>query len=102
MTNPECACRHKDTPRDETFQKNLQKRLNRAIGQLGGVKSMIDDNRYCGDVLMQLAAAEKAVHRVSELVLENHLHTCVVEKVRGGDESVIDEAMDLIRKFGGR
>ena len=98
----ECCCRHKNTPRSSDFQNDLQKRLNRAIGQLGGVKSMIDDNRYCGDVLMQLAAAEKAIHRVSELVLENHLHTCVVEQVRGGNDEVIDEAMDLIRKFGGR
>lgn len=98
----ECCCRHKNTPRGDELQADLQKRLNRAIGQLGGVKAMIDDNRYCGDVLVQLAAAEKAVHRVSELVLENHLHTCVVEQVRGGNEAVIDEAMDLIRKFGGR
>ena len=97
-----CACRHKQTPRDDEFQANLQRRLNRAIGQLGGVKAMIEDNRYCGDVLLQLAAAEKAVHRVSELVLENHLHTCVVEQVRDGNDEVVDEAMDLIRKFGGR
>ena len=102
MATEGCACRHKATPRDDEFQANLQRRLNRAIGQLGGVKSMLDDNRYCGDVLVQLAAAEKAVHRVSELVLENHLHTCVVERVREGDEAVIDEAMDLIRKFGSR
>jgi len=102
MANKECICRHKNTPRGDEFQADLQKRLNRAIGQLGGVKAMIDDNRYCGDVLLQLAAAEKAVHRVSELILENHLHTCVVEKVRSGDEAVIDEAMDLIRKFGSR
>ena len=102
MEKRECACRHKDTPRDAEFQANLQKRLNRAIGQLGGVKGMLDDNRYCGDVLMQLAAAEKAIHRVSELVLENHLHTCVVEQVRQGNEDVVDEAMDLIRKFGNR
>ena len=80
----------------------MQKRLNRAIGRLGGVKTMLDDNRYCGDVLVQLAAAERAVHRVSELVLENHLHTCVVEQVRQGNEDVVDEAMDLIRKFGSR
>ena len=102
MATETCECRHKDTPRDDAFQDNIQKRLNRAIGQLGGVKAMIDDNRYCGDVLLQLAAAEKAVHCVSELILENHLHTCVVEKVRSGDEAVIDEAMDLIRKFGSR
>ena len=98
-----CCCgRHKATPRETEFQVDLQKRLNRAIGQLNGVKAMIDDNRYCGDVLLQLAAAEKAVHRVSELILENHLHTCVVEQVREGNEAIVDEAMDLIRKFGSR
>ena len=102
MANRECACKQKATPREEEFQANIQKRLNRVIGQLGGVKAMIDDNRYCGDVLLQLAAAEKAVHRVSELILENHLHTCVVEQVREGNEDVVDEAMDLIRKFGSR
>ena len=97
-----CTCRHKNTPRDAELQANLQRRLNRAIGQLGGVKAMIEDNRYCGDVLLQLAAAEKAVHRVSELILENHLNTCVVEQVRAGNNDVVDEAMDLIRKFGSR
>ena len=102
MAEHECACRHKNTPRDEAFQADLHKRLNRAIGQLGGVKAMLDDNRYCGDVLVQLTAAERAVHRVSELILENHLHTCVVEQVREGSDEVIDEAMDLIRKFGSR
>ena len=102
MGDQECRCRHKETPRDDEFQANLQRRLSRAIGQLGGVKAMLDDNRYCGDVLLQLAAAEKAIHRVSELVLENHLHTCVVEQVREGNEDVVDEAMDLIRKFGSR
>ena len=95
----ECGCRHKATPRDGAFQEDLQKRLNRAIGQLNGVKAMIDDNRYCGDVLTQLAAAESAVHRVSEKVLANHLETCVVEQVREGYLEVIDEVTRLIRKF---
>lgn len=102
MEHEGCACRHKQTPRGDDFKDDLQKRLNRAIGQLGGVKAMLDDNRYCGDVLTQLSAAERAVHRVSELVLENHLHTCVVEQVREGNDEVVDEAMDLIRKFGSR
>lgn len=100
--NNECACRYKETPRDDEFKASLQRRLNRAIGQLGGVKAMIDDNRYCGDVLLQLSAAEKAVHRVSELILENHMQTCVVEEVRKGNDEIVDEAMELIRKFGGR
>lgn len=94
-----CCCHHKATPRTEAFQADLQKRLNRAIGQLNGVKAMIDDNRYCGDVLTQLAAAESAVHRVSALLLQNHLETCVVEQIEAGNTAIIDEAMQLIKKF---
>ncbi len=98
-----CACgRHKNTPREDNFQADLQKRLNRAIGQLNGVKNMIDDNRYCGDVLTQLAAAESAIHRVSEMVLHNHMQTCVVEQIRQGNDEIVEEAMDLIHKFGGK
>ena len=85
--------------RDQEFQADLQKRLNRAIGQLNGVKAMIDDNRYCGDVLIQLAAAESAVRKVSQMLLSNHMHTCVVEQVRRGNDQVIDEALQLIQRF---
>ncbi len=97
-----CCARHKATPREEEFQADLQRRLNRAIGQLNGVKAMLEDNRYCGDVLTQLAAAESAVHRVSEMILRNHMQTCVVEQIRSGHDEVIDEAMGLIHRFGGR
>lgn len=94
-----CCCHHKATPRSEELQRNLQKRLNRAIGQLNGVKAMIDDNRYCGDVLTQLAAAESAVRSISAILLQNHLETCVVEQIEAGNTAIIDEAMQLIKKF---
>ena len=81
------------------LQADMQKRLNRAIGQLTGVKAMIEDNRNCGDVLTQLAAAESAVRRVSEMVLAEHMRTCVVEEVRAGNDEVIDEVMALMRRF---
>ena len=71
----ECCCHHKATPRSQQMQADLQKRLNRVIGQLNGVKAMIDDNRYCGDVLVQLSAAESAVHSISAILLQNHLET---------------------------
>ena len=100
MTVETCGCRHKETPRSEALQKDVQRRLNRAIGQLGGVKSMIEDNRYCGDVLTQLAAVEKAVRRISELVLREHLETCVADGLRRGDDDVIDEVMGLLKQFG--
>ena len=94
-----CSCRHKNTPRSEEFQADLQKRLNRAIGQLNGVKDMLDDNRYCGDVLTQLAAAESAIHNVSALMLQDHLETCVVEQIQRGNTEIVDEAMQLIKRF---
>ena len=95
----DCPCRHKSTPRSMELQADMQKRLNRAIGQLTGVKAMIEDNRYCGDVLTQLVAAESAVRRVSEMVLAEHMRTCVVEEVRAGNDEVIDEVMALMRRF---
>lgn len=95
----DCPCRHKSTPRSMELQADMQKRLNRAIGQLTGVKAMIEGNRYCGDVLTQLAAAESAVRRVSEMVLAEHMRTCVVEEVRAGNDEVIDEVMALMRRF---
>ena len=95
----DCPCRHKSTPRSMELQADMQKRLNRAIGQLTGVKAMIEDNRYCSDVLTQLAAAESAVRRVSEMVLAEHMRTCVVEEVRAGNDEVIDEVMALMRRF---
>ena len=85
----ECACRHKATPRTAELQADVQKRLNRAI----------DDNRYCGDVLTQLAAVESAVRRVSEMLLAEHMRTCVVEEIRAGNDGVVDEAMELVRRF---
>ena len=93
------CCRYKATPRTDDLQADLQKRLNRVIGQLNGVKAMIDDNRYCGDVLTQLAASESALKSVSNIILKNHLETCVVEKIQQGDTEVIDEVMQLMRKF---
>ena len=98
-TQKACCCHHKATPRSQQMQDDLQKRLNRVIGQLNGVKTMIDDNRYCGDVLVQLSAAESAVHSISAILLQNHLETCVVEQIEQGNTQIIDEAMQLIKKF---
>ncbi|NHM13795.1 metal-sensing transcriptional repressor [Xiamenia xianingshaonis] len=104
MTDPTpaaqaCCGKQKDTPRSDELQADLTRRINRAIGQLGGVKAMIEDNRYCGDVLTQLAAVESAVHAISGIVLTNHFHTCVVEQIQAGNEEIVDEALALVKKF---
>ena len=47
--SPSCCGQHKHTPRSEELVRDIDRRINRAIGQLNGVKAMLDDNRYCGD-----------------------------------------------------
>lgn len=98
-TNGTCHARYKATPRDEELKKSLVRRINRAIGQLGGVRTMLEEDRYCGDVLTQLAAIESAVRATSREILRNHLNTCVVERVQAGDTEVVNEVCDLLKKF---
>ena len=95
-----CACcHHKNTPRDEKEQKQLQNRINRIIGQLNGIKGMIDDNRYCGDILIQIGAVENALQSLGYIILQDHMQTCVVEEVRKGNEEILAEAIELIKKL---
>lgn len=93
------SCHRKHTPRSDELKRAVVKRVNRVIGQLGGIKTMIEDDRYCGDVLVQLAAVEKAVAAISRMVMQDHLETCVVEQVQAGNTEVIAEVMDLLKKF---
>ncbi len=93
------CCHTKHTPRSEELKKNVTRRLNRAVGQINGVKTMVEENRYCGDVLTQLAAAQSALKSVSRLLLQDHLETCVVERVQQGDTEVIEELMTLLKQF---
>lgn len=99
MENEACCQHHKNTPRDEQDRKLLQNRLNRMIGQLNGIGVMLDDNRYCGDVLNQIAAVQSALQNFGYLILRDHMLTCVVEEVRQGNTQIVDEAMELIKKL---
>ena len=94
-----CCCRQKHTPRSEEAQRALQNRLNRVIGQLNGMKKMLDENRYCGDILIQLAAVESALQNFGYIILKDHMETCVVEGVKNGDLAVVDEAVELMKKL---
>ena len=99
MPKTECCCHKKSTPRSDELKADVDRRINRAIGQLGGIRQMVDDDRYCGDVLTQLAAVESAVKAVSRVVMRDHLETCVVEQIQNGNLEVVDEALELIARF---
>lgn len=86
-------------PRDPQTVKALRNRLNRMIGQLNGIGNMLDDNRYCGDILTQIAAVESALQSFGYIILQDHLETCVVEEIQQGNTEVLNEAIDLIKKL---
>ena len=79
----------------------LGKRLNRIEGQVRGIARMIEEDRYCVDVLTQIAAVQSALDALARKLLEHHLHGCVAQAGRSGDGApAIDEALAVIRKFG--
>ena len=94
-----CHCHLKTTPRAEKELKALKNRLNRMAGQLSGIGKMLDENRYCGEVLTQVAAVESALQSFGYLILQEHMETCVVEEVRKGNLAVVDEAGELMKKL---
>lgn len=95
----DCCSHHNNTPRSESSNRQLQNRLNRMIGQLNGIKKMLDDNRYCGDILTQIAAVESALQSFGYIILQDHMETCVVEEIKNGNLQIVDEAVDLIKKL---
>ncbi len=97
-TCPNCV-KHKHTPRSEEEAKNLKNRLNKIQGQVNGISKMIDDNRYCGDILIQIASIERSLQEVGYIILKTHMDTCVRDDIKNDKPEVIDETIDLIRKL---
>jgi CsoR family transcriptional regulator, copper-sensing transcriptional repressor len=83
-----------------TDGKALAKRINRIEGQVRGIGKMIDEDRYCIDVLTQVSAVQAALDALALQLLEHHLHGCVQHAVKSGNgDRAIDEALTVIRKF---
>ncbi|HIQ79785.1 MAG TPA: metal-sensing transcriptional repressor [Candidatus Scatavimonas merdigallinarum] len=77
----------------------MQNRLKRMTGQLNGIANMLEDNRYCGDILIQVSAVQSALQAFAYLLLQNHMETCVVEEIQKGNMQVISEAVELIKQL---
>ena len=88
-------------PGYDTTKEDLQKRLRRVEGQVQGIQRMVDEDRYCIDVLTQISAATKALQSVAIGLLDDHLRHCVTEAVaKGGreaDEKVSEATAAVLR-----
>ncbi len=96
---PEEGKRCRQTPRSDADKKRLGGRINVIAGQMLGVKRMIEEDRYCDDVLIQLSAIDNAIRSLASVVLAEHMHTCLVDEIQKGNTGAIDEIVDFFKKF---
>ena len=95
----ECCCQKTKVRTDEKY-KSLMNRLNRIEGQVRGVKAMVQDERYCTDILVQVSAIQSALNGFSRTLLSSHVKSCVVEEIKNGDaDKAVDELCETIRKM---
>lgn len=87
------------TYRDEDEKKKLIKRLKIMEGQIKGITQMIEENRYCNDILIQITALDHALKSFGTEVLKSHLLTFVVEDVKNEKLETIEEVMEIIKRF---
>lgn len=81
---------------EDQVRSDVLKRLSYIEGHLNGVRGMIQDDKYCPEVLKQTYAVRKAIEKMESLMLDGHLHHCVVEGIRDGrQEQVISELLEL-------
>jgi DNA-binding FrmR family transcriptional regulator len=90
-------------------REQARQRLRKVAGQVAGLERMLDEERYCVDVLLQIAAVRGALDRVGKLLLESHVETCVASAFQSGSrkerDEKVQELLDVFSRFahiGGR
>lgn len=79
---------------------DLKQRLKKISGQINGIDKMLDDGRYCVDVVQQILAARAALNKVALMIVESHAKSCIVTAIKEdrADQS-IDELMNVLKQF---
>ena len=85
---------------DRELKEANQKRLRRIEGQIRGLQKMVEDDRYCPDIIIQVASVQEALRGVARNLMKNHLHHCAAKALRSGKkqeaEAMYDELLELI------
>ena len=80
-------------------QKQIINRMSRIIGHSEAIKRMLEEEKECSDILIQIAAVKSALNNVGKLILKDHINHCIVEAVENEDDSVLEKLDDAIDKF---
>lgn len=97
MADQICCKRTKHRSEKET--KDLITRLSRIEGQVRGIKNMVEEERYCVEILNQVSAVQAALNSFNKELLANHIHTCVVDDIQQGNAKAVDELCETIKKL---
>lgn len=97
-TKKECCCQ-KTKERSEKEYKDLINRLSRIEGQVRGVKRMVEEDAYCPDILVQVAAINAALNSFNKVLLANHIKSCVTTDIKEGKEETVDELVTVLQKL---
>lgn len=89
--------RRKKRPNKE--YRDMLNRLSRIEGQVRGIKRMVEEDVYCTDILVQVAAINAALNSFNKVLLANHIRTCVAQDIREGKEETIDELVKTLQKL---
>ena len=96
--NAECSCcRTKERTAEE--YKALMNRLSRIAGQVRGVKSMVERDAYCIDIIHQVAAITAALNSFNKELLSKHIRTCVVTDLQNGKQETAEELAEILQKL---
>ncbi|TCN20436.1 metal-sensitive transcriptional regulator [Mesobacillus foraminis] len=102
ILSDETCCSTQDEGRGNypnDLQDKLIKRMNRIEGQIKGIKNMMVRKTYCDDILHQISAAQAALDSVSRVLLESHINTCVIERLKQDDPEIVKEFLTTISKI---
>jgi DNA-binding FrmR family transcriptional regulator len=92
-------CSSREAHHSEKVKKELLTRVNRIEGQIRGVGKMIENNIYCDDILNQITSIRAALAGLSKQLLEEHIKTCITEKIKNNDSEAVAELLETIRKI---
>ena len=100
MTENNCpACAERSKHREDKEYRDLINRLSRIEGQIRGVKKMVEEDRYCIDIINQVSAVSSALNSFNKVLLSAHIKSCVVEDVKAGNDQMVDELCDTLQKL---
>jgi DNA-binding FrmR family transcriptional regulator len=104
MSQDDAQYRHDAAAVEPELQHKALARLRRIEGQVRGIHKMVDEGRYCADILIQISSVQEALRGVGKLLMRNHLEHCVTDALRTGDpveaERAYNEVLELMYRYG--